>query len=289
MGGEPDDPAMAEGGLSIDIDPELIAAAISAVNSRARKRKKPAFAPGRLQEETGDPVTVDIEGELARDARAAAGLSAEAASGSAERGGSPEPAPRPPATGAPPAAGPAALEVQLLNERLRDAQDRLRRAEAEVLAVSRDRDALDRQLRELREGLQRQTQDAEAARVRFRKEREEAERGVEERVLREIFDVGDNVERGIAHASQDPVRVAAGLQMIHGQFQGLLRRLGVERIESSPGTLFDPACHEALLHQPTDRVLPGCIVEEVTGGFSLRGRMLRPARVVVASTPTPEE
>ncbi len=264
MSGAPDDPQSEEGALSIDIDPELIAAAMNAVDRRSRKRKKATFAPSRLQEETGDPVTVDLE--------------------------NPEPRPSLPRTVGPaesapqaPAVGPHAVDVQLLNLRLRDAQERLRRAEGEIGALSAERASLERQVRELRDSVQRQALEADAIRARNRKEREELERSVEERVLRAFFEVGDNVERGIAHAGQDPQRVAQGLLMIHEQFHGLLRRFGVEKIDASRGALFDPAQHEAILHAASETVLPGCILDQVTSGFVLRGRMLRPARVVVAS------
>lgn len=269
MSGGSDEPQPDEGGLSIDIDPELIAAAMNAVDRRAKKRKKAGFAPSRLQEETGDPVTVDLEEQTVEPAapRLAAVPGAAA------------PAPEI----LPPARDPRAVDIQLLNMRLRDAKDGLRRADAEITSLKEERDSLERQVRELREAVQRQSSDAEAMRIRNRKEREEYERSGEERVLRAFFEVGDNVERGIAHAGQDPQRVVQGLQMIHEQFHGLLRRFGVERIGAEQGLLFDPALHEAILHTASETVLPGCILDQVTSGFTLRGRLLRPARVVVAA------
>ncbi|GDX82017.1 hypothetical protein LBMAG42_38280 [Deltaproteobacteria bacterium] len=277
MGGGPDE---------IDIDPELIAAATAAVESRVRKKRK--FAPSRRQEETGDPVTVDLEQE--------AGLSEEAANVALADGptavtpvapvrlpsvASILPPPRPAAQ-----VDEAAEEQRLLlTLRLRDTTERLRRVEDELARMTEARDGLDRQCRELREAAHRASADSELARIRARKEREELERTAEERVLRGLLDIVENVERGLTHGSQDPARVQAGLNMIAEQFKALLKRLGVERIVADPGTLFDPAQHEALLHVATNDVLPGCVVNEVAAGFMLRGRMMRPARVVVASTP----
>ena len=80
MDPEPDDDA-AEG-LAIDIDPELIAAAMSAVESRRRPKKRKGFAPSRFQEETGDPVTVDLERETDRVGR----LGAPSGGGGVARG-----------------------------------------------------------------------------------------------------------------------------------------------------------------------------------------------------------
>ncbi len=290
MSAEPDDQVDVDGGLRIDIDPELIAAAMMAVESRASKKRRPTFAPSRLREETGDPVTVDLGGE--------AGEAGEVSDGNPGGPGSPEAPVRrvdalPDIGGqrepTPAGSRPSTADAQLAALRLRDAQDRGLRLELQVASLSAARDTLDRQVRELREAVQQQLSEAEAARVRHRKERDDAERAAEERVLRALFEVGDNLARGIAHAGQDPGRVVEGLAMISEQFQGLLRRFGVEPIDASVGAIFDPSRHEALLHQPTDKVPPGCVVEEVTAGYSLRGRMLRAARVVVASATTPEE
>ncbi len=279
MGGAPDEPERRDGDLSIDIDPELIAAATAAVESRVRKKRK--FAPSRRQEETGDPVTVDLEHEAdASDDAASASLS--------DRPMAVTPvAPARPAAPWPAARVDGGAEEQrlLLSLRLRDTTERLRRVEDELNRMTEARDGLDRQCREQREAAHRAASDSELARIRARKEREELERSAEERVLRGLLDIVENVERGINHGSQDPVRVQAGLNMIAEQFKALLKRLGVERIVAEPGTLFDPAQHEALLHVATTDVLPGCVVSEVAAGFMLRGRMMRPARVVVASTP----
>ena len=271
MGNDPEEPDAGAGDLSIDIDPELIAAAMSAVDSRVGKKKKRGFAPSRLTEETGDPVTVDLELEVERSHAAMTATPV------------PEPAPRPAPRAAPPPDGDEERRLAVL--RLRETTDRLRRVEAELVRTSEARDALDRQVRELREAALRVQNDAEQARIRARRDREEIERGAEEKVLRGLLDIVENVERGVAHADADPARVLAGLNMIAEQFRMLLRRVGVERIEAAPGTLFDPAQHEALLHLPTGDVLPGCIVNEVAAGFLLRGRLMRPARVVVATTP----
>ena len=114
---------------------------------------------------------------------------------------------------------------------------------------------------------------------------EGAERRGEERSLRPIVDVFENVERAWLHAVSDPAQILGGLQMIVEQFKRLLTRLGFERIEADRGVLFDPACHEAVLHVRTDDALPGTVVDEVQPGFRLRGRLFRPARVTVSAPP----
>ena len=54
------------------------------------------------------------------------------------------------------------------------------------------------------------------------------------------------------------------------------------------GEPFDPELHEAMTVQPSGEVEPGSVLNVYQKGYSLNGRLLRPARVVVAAEP-PEE
>ena len=181
----------------------------------------------------------------------------------------------------------AALDEQrrLWQHRAREAGERIRRLEAELSAANESREQIDQMYRELRQAGQQLHQDMELSRVRARKDRDEAERMGEERVLRGLLDIVENVERGVAHAGEDPERVLSGLNMVAEQFRALLKRVGIDRVEAATGTTFDPSEHEAVLHMPTTEIAAGCVVHEVAAGFKLRGRLVRPARVVVASPP----
>jgi molecular chaperone GrpE len=75
--------------------------------------------------------------------------------------------------------------------------------------------------------------------------------------------------------------------MIWQQFESFLRDQGVERI-ATVGQPFDPAQHEALSTVPATADTPAnTIVSEVNAGYSLDGRLLRPAQVVVARAEEP--
>jgi len=52
------------------------------------------------------------------------------------------------------------------------------------------------------------------------------------------------------------------------------------------GEPFDPQFHEAMTVQPSDTAEPGSVVVVVQKGYRLNGRLLRPARVIVAADPT---
>lgn len=178
-------------------------------------------------------------------------------------------------------------EMRRLQLRIREQADRVRRLEAELARVNETRMGLDQRVRDLRAENSDLSAEFERYRTRARKDAEEAERRGEDRALRPIVDVYDNVERAWLHAVSDPSQILGGLQIIVEQFKRLLGRLGFERIDADRGTLFDPAWHEAVLHVPNDELLPGVIVDEVHAGFKLRGRLFRAARVTVSAPIAP--
>jgi molecular chaperone GrpE len=105
--------------------------------------------------------------------------------------------------------------------------------------------------------------------------------------LRELLQVSDNFERAVQHAKgMNPekgsplAQVTQGIEMIQYQFQEALKNQGVASV-SSLNQKFDPNLHEAVADEEGDAE-PGTILREEQKGFTLHGRLLRPARVVVA-------
>lgn len=163
------------------------------------------------------------------------------------------------------------------------AEARIAQLEGEIVELHEDRRRIvashEGQLREGRQAVQ----DFERFRQRTRKDLEEAERRGEERALRALLDVFDNLERAKLQSEQDHARVVAGIHMVVEQLRRQLLRVGFERVPATQGVAFDPEIHEAVVHVQDDDVPEGTIVEEVTAGFRLRGRLFRPARVTVAT------
>ena len=102
-----------------------------------------------------------------------------------------------------------------------------------------------------------------------------------EPVARELLQIVDNLERALDHApSSTDKTLMEGLNMILNQFKSTLQKQGVQHIESIKKD-FDPNLHEAVGQEESE--LPsGMIVKEHTRGYTLHGRLLRPARVVVS-------
>lgn len=105
--------------------------------------------------------------------------------------------------------------------------------------------------------------------------------------LKDLLQVLDNFERALAHAKNQNgekgspmASVAQGIEMIHYQFAEALKAQGVTPV-AAIGQKFDPALHEAVGEEDS-KSEPGTIIKEMQKGYTLHGRLLRPARVVLA-------
>ncbi len=134
----------------------------------------------------------------------------------------------------------------------------------------------------LREQLLRTAADFDNFRKRTRRDIEDAQRKSVERVLLELLPVSDNLERAVQAAQQggDAAAVVEGVTMVLRFFEDALNRLGVERVPSV-GQPFDPSIHEAVQQIESDES-PGTVVHELTPGYRMNGKLVRPAMVGVA-------
>lgn len=127
---------------------------------------------------------------------------------------------------------------------------------------------------------------AELENVRKRASRdvENARRYALERFGKELLAVRDSLEMGIASA-EDSASVetllegsAATLKILGSTMQ----QFGIEQVDPE-GEPFDPELHEAISMQPAENLEPGSVVTVVQKGYTLNGRLLRPAMVIVAA------
>ncbi len=124
-------------------------------------------------------------------------------------------------------------------------------------------------------------------RRRNERERQDFLKFGHEGFLRDLLQVTDNFERALAHAKSlssekgTPLaQVVQGIEMIHHQLSEALKGQGVNQVPSV-GQKFDPAVHEAVGEEEADSD-PGTVVKEANKGYQLHGRLLRPARVMLA-------
>lgn len=103
-------------------------------------------------------------------------------------------------------------------------------------------------------------------------------------LLESILPIYDNMGLGLMSAEQavDPNVVSEGIRMVITQFQTVLGENGIEEISPGKGDAYDHNLHEAVQTQPSDEVEAGAVLQLVRRGFSLNGRLIRPATVIVS-------
>ena len=125
--------------------------------------------------------------------------------------------------------------------------------------------------------------DFENSKKRLEREKSEAIKYANEKLLIEILPIMDNFDRAMASLSEghDPDKVKQGLKIAQEQLHAVLERHGVEQVKSE-GAEFDPHLHEAVATVDDPKRKDGAIVDEVQRGYLLNGRLIRPSRVRIA-------
>ena len=129
--------------------------------------------------------------------------------------------------------------------------------------------------------------DLENFRRRTVREKDELRLYAASRIVEDLLPVLDNLALGLAATKQpnaDLKTLAGGVDMVMQQFRTALTSHGLKEINPA-GQPFDPHQHEAISHQPDAKVPAESVVTVVRIGYSLNGRLLRPAAVIVSSGP----
>ena len=126
--------------------------------------------------------------------------------------------------------------------------------------------------------------DLENFRRRTVREKDELRQFATSRVLEDLLPVMDNLALGLTAAQQpgaDAKALAGGVELVLNQLKSVLANHGLKEI-SPLGQPFDANQHEALSEQPSATVPEGSVATVVRTGYSLNGRLLRPAAVIVS-------
>jgi molecular chaperone GrpE len=127
--------------------------------------------------------------------------------------------------------------------------------------------------------------DLENFRRRTVREKEELRLFASSRLLEDLLPALDNLALGLdaAHKPKADLKaLAGGVELVQQQLKSALAAHGLKEINPL-GLAFDPHQHEALSHEPSEDVKPEHVTRVVRTGYSLNGRLLRPASVVISS------
>jgi molecular chaperone GrpE len=124
------------------------------------------------------------------------------------------------------------------------------------------------------------------SRKRFEREKENLIKYGNEKVLSGLISVVDNFDltvNALRSDNDDKVQnIVKGIDMIRNQFLEVLKQNGLTQVESL-GKIFDPNFHEAVAQAPAAGKEDQEIITEYQRGYTLNGRLLRAAKVVVAN------
>ena len=125
---------------------------------------------------------------------------------------------------------------------------------------------------------------AEAQNVRRRAEQdaEKAKKFALEKFVKELLPVVDSLEKGLESMSEDVSEThREGVSMTLRMQLDVLGKFGVEQIDPH-GEPFDPQYHEAMTQVANPELDPNTVMDVMQKGYTLNGRLVRPAMVVVS-------
>ncbi|MBW8002048.1 MAG: nucleotide exchange factor GrpE [Planctomycetes bacterium] len=148
--------------------------------------------------------------------------------------------------------------------------------------LSKKLEALQKEKDELFEKLQRVSADYANFQKRVPRQIEDSVSYEKERIIKTLLPALDNFKHTLdkAHSAESVEDVLKGVQIIHEQMLDILKSQGVEQIKAA-GEKFDPSLHQALMQRSEPEKPEGVVLEEFQAGYKLKGRVIRPSKVVV--------
>jgi molecular chaperone GrpE len=137
-----------------------------------------------------------------------------------------------------------------------------------------------------REAMLRMQAEMENLRKRMLRDAEKSRRFALERIMKDLLQVRDSMERGLemADASATVESLIEGEKLTYRMLVKLMEDHGLEVIDPV-GEPFDPELHEAMTVMPAPDAAENTVLEVLQKGFKLHERLIRPARVIVAGKP----
>jgi molecular chaperone GrpE len=156
---------------------------------------------------------------------------------------------------------------------------------AEITQLQAELDEARLQAAQQRDLALRAVAELENIRKRAARDVEQAHRFALEKFVQELLPVVDSLELAAANAGKaDATALAAGQEATLKLLQKALEKFSIVRVDPV-GESFDPQRHEAMAMQDSATAEPDSVLQVVQRGYELNGRLLRPARVIVARSP----
>ncbi|KJY95255.1 MULTISPECIES: nucleotide exchange factor GrpE [Pseudoalteromonas] len=160
-------------------------------------------------------------------------------------------------------------------------------AEAEIAALHAELEAAKQTIEDQKDSVVRAAAEVENIRRRAAQDVDKAHKFALEKFAGDLLPVLDNLERAIEFADKDNEAIKPmleGVEMTAKSFVEALGKFNVEVVEPQ-GETFNPDLHQAMSMQPSEDVAPNTVLAVMQKGYTLNGRLLRPAMVMVSKAP----
>jgi molecular chaperone GrpE len=157
-------------------------------------------------------------------------------------------------------------------------------SEATVAVVDAELEEAKAQAADYLERMTRIQAEMDNLRKRTARDVEKAHKFALEPFARELLAVADSMDHGLkaARGSGDIDSLREGVELTRKQLFGALEKFNIEVMDAM-GVKFDPEQHEAMTLVPNPELTPNTVMDVIQKGYTLNGRLLRPARVIVSS------
>ena len=179
----------------------------------------------------------------------------------------------------PPGADPAKQDEAGASDIQRDTPSPTSEPSVEQLVSERD---------EMRDRWMRAEAEMANVRARAKRDVDDTRQYAIQKFAADVVEAAENLRRGLtslppAEPGEPDVvaKLREGLEGIERNFIGILERNGIQRADPT-GQPYDPNLHQAMAEQPSTEHPPGTVMQAWTQAWTLNGRLLKPAMVVVA-------
>jgi len=159
--------------------------------------------------------------------------------------------------------------------------------EEAIDALQAAQDASRKEIAELKDKLLRAHAEMDNLRKRSQRDVADAHKFGVEKFATALLDVVDNLERALDVEQGNEAGLREGVRLTLDSWHGIMKKFEVERIDAV-GETFDPHRHEALSQMPSDEP-EGTVIGQHVAGYTLHGRLIRPAKVLVSGGPARDE
>ena len=139
-----------------------------------------------------------------------------------------------------------------------------------------------------RNQLIRMQADFENYKKREEKKKQEFIEYAKQDLICQLLSVIDNLERAASYTQNkghQPETIEEGIRGTLKEFRKILEKEGLRPVKAV-GEKFDPYCHEAIMQVESDQYLEDTVMEEITKGYYLKSKVIRPSVVKVSKGPT---